>query len=254
MLDLEKKISNIKIDIANVVDKRFLLPISPSNKKFLQVSFLIFPSPFQIPGFQIIKQNGVLMHENLCHQMEIDRLAKRMEYFKAIKLQHDLKKRLKCVYNVTHVQKDPIPNTTTSEHVPKKLEKEPEVPEVKRSKSSKSRKPKASKSEVPKALQMEPKASSSKVIKIYEKNETPDTPKIIILPEYDHHLCDQDGKRSSKPETSQIYLEAPKSNSISRNSSQTFSAACTSVSKEALRTQSAPEIVQTSSYFNSHKS
>ncbi|XP_031351910.1 uncharacterized protein LOC116177161 isoform X2 [Photinus pyralis] len=128
MEDLAHQVNDVKKSLEEITDKRFTLPISPSNRKYLQV----------------IKENGLLMYDNMCLKMEVDRLTERIDRMKYVQSNNDLKQKYKFISRNAATQ--------TGKHHPRNdlncLEQE---------------------------------KADSKVIKVFERTETLGTPQIIML-------------------------------------------------------------------------
>ncbi|KAF2884435.1 hypothetical protein ILUMI_21733 [Ignelater luminosus] len=293
MKNIQATINNIKNEIADIVDKRFKLPISPSNKKYLQ----------------IIKQNGMLMHENLCLQMEVDRLTSKLNNIQYINQRNEMKKHLKCSRSNQPQKSEEKPNSSKQIVSKKSSEKEsgtistkPKSKSAKQLKEGQSKSKKSSttaKSSTEKSLGEKNSASKSspgnsntnqekkkpilknstkdmEVIKIFERKKVEGIPHIIMLSE----TTGQDTSRLRKDN------EEKKDNDKIENDSTTKEFPCTlrdsqqelqlilplisqkpslsligtemsdvtrTTSGVAIRTQSAPEIVQTSSFVSKHK-
>lgn len=201
---LMSQVNDIKDDLAEVVDDRFTLPVSPSNKKYLHV----------------IKQNGVLMYEKLCLQMQIEDLHKQIDDFKLAQFNKESKSKFKSLRKDITTQTD--------------LQSREEHSKVKhrtlRTKNKQSQEDKTA------------------ITKIFEKTAKPGIPNIIMLPE------DLPGIefREIKLETN---FEEPKILKMNVQSVSQFSPMvhCSST-QSILRTQSSPDVIMSSMFVVKHKS
>ncbi|KAK5644567.1 hypothetical protein RI129_005867 [Pyrocoelia pectoralis] len=137
MDNLVKQVNSVKTNLEEVIDKRFMFPISPSNRKYLQV----------------IKENGLLMYDNLCLQMEIDRLTQRIDRIKYSQSNKDIKQKYKFISKNATTQ-------TGEQHSSAKLKKSQQNVIL---------------------TSVREEKSHSKVIKVFERTETVGTPQIIML-------------------------------------------------------------------------
>lgn len=132
MEDLVQQVNDVKKSLEEITDKRFTLPISPSNRKYLQV----------------IKENGLLMYDNMCLKMEVDRLTERIDRMKYVQSNNDLKQKYKFISRNAATQT----REQHSQHQPQND-----------------------------LNYLEQEKSDSKVIKVFERTETLGTPQIIML-------------------------------------------------------------------------
>ncbi|GJQ86853.1 hypothetical protein Trydic_g19521 [Trypoxylus dichotomus] len=79
--DFHVQLEKLKKELVEIVDRELQVPIPPSNKKYLQ----------------IVKQNGILTHENLCLRLEIDRLSLEVERLKMLQVRNDTNHKLKYI-------------------------------------------------------------------------------------------------------------------------------------------------------------
>ncbi|KRT79770.1 hypothetical protein AMK59_6671 [Oryctes borbonicus] len=79
--DFHVQLEKLKKELVEIVDRELQVPIPPSNKKYLQ----------------IVKQNGILTHENLCLRLEIDRLSLEGERLKMLQVRNDTNNKLKYI-------------------------------------------------------------------------------------------------------------------------------------------------------------
>lgn len=77
--DFEK----LQNELNEIVRRQFAKPIPPSSKKYLQ----------------IIKQNGALIHDNLCLQLEIDRLHLALDRMRVHELKTETNSKLQFIHN-----------------------------------------------------------------------------------------------------------------------------------------------------------
>ncbi|XP_056641511.1 uncharacterized protein LOC130448252 [Diorhabda sublineata] len=110
--DYKTKIENLSLELNDLVNEKLNASISPSSKKYLQ----------------LVKQNGCLVYENLCLQLDVDNLNFKMEKLKCHQSKSSSNEHLKYInhkmQNRNQREKDSLKLSIYSE-TPEKLEKEP---------------------------------------------------------------------------------------------------------------------------------
>lgn len=176
---------------------------------------------------QIIKENGNLVHENLCLQLEVDSMSSELEKLKLKISRSDTRSSLKYINSKT--------KSTCSEKKEKKV--------VRIDSNTTVIKQKCEDENVEKEKNTIP---ADGITKIYERTQTPDVPIITEL----------------IPDKSSVYLTVAKASSSQTSRSVKESIPLMQVSpissvmfgSEPIRTESAPEIVQSSVFSDSCKS
>ncbi|KAF5298034.1 hypothetical protein FQR65_LT09845 [Abscondita terminalis] len=204
MEGLVAKLNGIKNDLFEVVDKKFTSSISSSNKKFLHV----------------IKQNGILMYENVCLQMEIDKLNSELDQLKYIQFKKESRNQYKLLQK----------NVTTQTEI---YLEDVRLKTLNRRQNDK-----------------EDVTSShdKKIIKVFEKDVKEGVPHIIMLPEdlpgINYH--DVAASINSKESTSR------KINTESVSQLSTIVHCCST--RSTLRAQSSPDVIMSSTFVTKNKS
>ncbi|CAG9835660.1 unnamed protein product [Diabrotica balteata] len=152
--DYKSRIESLIVELNDLVNDKLNTTISCSSKKYLQV----------------VKQNGCLVYENLCLQLEVDNLNFKLEKLKLSQTKYSTNEHLRYVKHSRRSQ-DPSCLRNNGDEAPEKLEREPQ--------------PCCS------------KTNDSDVIKIYERNETSVIPTIKLMNEQKSKLPEKK-KRKKK--------------------------------------------------------
>ncbi|KAF5284302.1 hypothetical protein FQA39_LY04595 [Lamprigera yunnana] len=153
MHHLVVKVNQMKKDLAEVVDKRFVLPISQSNKKYLQV----------------VKQNGTLTYDNLCLQVEIDDLNAQIDHFKLSQSRKESRQKFKMLH------KDATTQTDTQSRSNRAKVKQKVLHQIQRSHQQNKDKG---------ATNVKTDGNQDmNVVKVFERKKTSGVPHLIMLPE-----------------------------------------------------------------------
>ncbi|XP_045475093.1 polyamine-modulated factor 1-binding protein 1-like isoform X2 [Harmonia axyridis] len=175
--DLKAKIETMSSEVEDIVDHRSHLYTSPSNRKYVQ----------------LVRQNSSLVHENLCLQMEVDRLNSQFDKIKLKYTKSETNNRLKYIHS--------LKEEACSKH---------EKKEKKRVRISTEDKAVMVDEKPSKHLKSNLKTTKcqSEIIKIFERCESADTPTIEIMSEENlkkHHH--KKHKKSCKKHPSRIKME-----------------------------------------------
>lgn len=232
--ELKREVQDLKATIKEVISEEFQLPISPSHKKFLKVGFLVVLCDYfmvLVCFKQIIKENGNLVHENLCLQLEVDSMAMEIEKLKHKISRTDTRNSLKYV------------NSKTKSNCSEKKEKK-----VVRIDSNTTVIKQKHEDEEAETKEGSPPPATETVTKIYERTETPDMPIITEL-QTDKSSVYLTVAKTSSSQTTKSTKESMPLMQVSSNGSVMLGS-----ENEPIRTQSAPEIVQSSVFSDSCKS
>nr|XP_023023863.1 uncharacterized protein LOC111512008 isoform X1 [Leptinotarsa decemlineata] len=169
--DYKGKIENLTTDLNDLVNDKLSTPISPSSKKYLQ----------------LVKQNGCLVYENLCLQLEVDNLNLKLEKLKLERTRSETNNQLHYIHHdkINKYGRKPEKN-------PRKVKIQNETPE----KLERESKPSCSRSYF---------QEDEKIVKIYERKEIPGLPNIKIINE--RNLKEKKMKRKKEvmvPKTDKI--------------------------------------------------
>lgn len=167
-----------------------------------------------------------MVHENLCLQLEVDSKTLEIERLKQQLTRCDAHTNLKYVNSKT--------KSNTSEKKEKKIVRIDSNTTIIKQKPEKETKEKKC-------------GNSDAVTKIYERNKTPDVP--IIITELSPAFAAS--SRSSSQNTIKSAKESMALMQVSSNASAIFGS---EIGSEPIRTESAPEIVQSSVFSDSCKS
>uniref|UniRef100_A0A6P7G4V2 Uncharacterized protein PFB0145c-like n=1 Tax=Diabrotica virgifera virgifera TaxID=50390 RepID=A0A6P7G4V2_DIAVI len=138
--DYKSRIESLTVELNDLVNDKLNTAISCSSKKYLQV----------------VKQNGCLVYENLCLQLEVDNLNFKLEKVKLSQTKYSTNEHLRYVKHPTRSQ-DQSCLRNNSDEAPEKLEREPQP--------------------------CSSKTNDSDVIKIYERNKSSVIPTIELVKE-----------------------------------------------------------------------
>lgn len=233
MAELKSEVQHLKSAIKDVVSKEFELPISPSHKKFLRVrQFFVIYSLFYCLQGQIIKENGNLVHENLCLQLQVDSMTLEIEKLKQQITRNTTENNLKYI------------NSNTRSSCSDKKEKK--VVRINSNTTIIEQKTSMSKLKDPKGK------SADTITKIYERKKSDGVPSIVELTtDEPKNLVEPIQKLEEESKLALKYVEGSMAlMQVSGSSSQVF---CSETGNEPIRTQSAPEIVQSSVFSGSCK-
>ncbi|XP_044754673.1 synaptonemal complex protein 1-like isoform X2 [Coccinella septempunctata] len=181
--DLRSKIETMSSEVEDIVDHRSHLYVSPSNRKYVQ----------------LVRQNSSLVHENLCLQMEIDRLNSQFDKMKLKYTKSETNNRLKYIHSIKAEAQ------ARCKHE-KKEKKRVRITTEDRSVISDEKPNKMLKSN------LKTTKCQSEIIKIFERSESADTPTIQMVNEENakkqHH---KKHKKSCKKTNSKTRVEHSKS-------------------------------------------
>ncbi|XP_018570606.1 structural maintenance of chromosomes protein 4-like [Anoplophora glabripennis] len=241
--DYKMKIENLTSELNDLVNEKLHSSISPSSKKYLQ----------------LVKQNGCLVYENLCLQLEVDNLNLKFEKLKLERTRSETNSRLKYIHHEIPTKRNERPDK-------KKLHKDPKRVRIQ--------------DETPEKLEKEPRPSCSgiqsskneKVIKIFERKQTAGVPEIKILNEKETKTK-KAKKKSQSNINSRNKEKTTKENGngdlrnpfpqigpvlenyeikIDEKYMQSSAASSVSVAPSLTRSQSSPDIVQGTSFYKTN--
>ncbi|KAG5873742.1 hypothetical protein JTB14_005164 [Gonioctena quinquepunctata] len=177
--DYKGKIENLTTDLNDLVNDKLNTPISPSSKKYLQ----------------LVKQNGCLVYENLCLQLEVDNLNLKLEKCKLEKTVSETNSNLKYIHHDNlnaHERKFERDSRRMKIQIekPEKLEKECK----------------------PSCSRTNQQEEEQQIVKIYERKIIPGIPNIKIIDE-------KTPKERKLKKRKEIIPENSKKNSSIMNSS-----------------------------------
>lgn len=130
--DLKVKIDNLTSEMNQILDQKFDAPLSPSNKKYLQVSpTLRVTVDANFVRLQLVNQNCSLVYENLYLQTQVDQLCVKLRRSKIQRTKSETNSRIQhtCKERRTKIK---TPKATTEEKIIKIFErdKKPGLPTV----------------------------------------------------------------------------------------------------------------------------
>ncbi|XP_022918497.1 uncharacterized protein [Onthophagus taurus] len=221
--ELRIQMEQLKTELGNIVDQKLLIPIPPSNKKYLQ----------------IVKQNSTLAHENLCLRLELDKLNLEMDKHRMLEIQLETNSKLKYINHKTRSETQ-IEKDTSGEHskLPGHDRKQSKSEQKLRSKNTDRN------TETLDLYQFEEKPRTAKIKSVKNDFEIAENMKISTEERPCKEKDDTNGDGS-------MNIDLLRLDFIEKKFSETFtqSSDCTNDTYDAVRTQSAPEIVQSSLFL-----
>ncbi|KAI4462285.1 hypothetical protein MML48_5g00005937 [Holotrichia oblita] len=221
--DFQIHLDKLKSELTEIVERELQVPIPPSNKKYLQ----------------IVKQNGGLTHENLCLRLEIDRLTLEVERMKMLQVRNETNSKLKYI---NHKNKSEISDRKKSNHFDKDSIKEPHynTPNTEEQLIRITNDDDASQKS--KSLRKE---SEMSIRKIFENEIKCCLPGFTAVATSENGVGNGDGLTVDNKEENFDLIQLHENPSQSFTNDSEFTQCY-----NAVRTQSAPEIVQTSLFVN----